>query len=243
MANTADASHNMVAVVIDDDQDVQTLLVSVLEAAGFTTFVADNGLDGVRTVLEQQPFLVTLDVNMPGIDGFEAARRIREGSAAYIIMISALDGESDAVLGLTSGADSYLTKPFRPRELRAHIDAIMRRSDMWTSPGASAAAAASGAQSAAGHAGAATPTPSSRSCGQAFPTASPAPPAHLMPTNRSSLPSPLSTQKLGCSPSPHLRGRASTLVSACRSHAQLPATPWRRRSPSLSFLRVMAQAN
>ncbi|MFA7498784.1 MAG: response regulator transcription factor, partial [Leucobacter sp.] len=109
------------------------------EAAGLTTFVADNGLDGVRLVLEQQPFLVTLDVNMPGIDGFEAARRIREGSTAYIIMISALDGESDAVLGLTSGADSYLTKPFRPRELRARIDAIMRRSDMWSTRGSAPA--------------------------------------------------------------------------------------------------------
>jgi two-component system OmpR family response regulator len=127
LSATASEDTNLTAVVIDDDPEVQKLLIAVLNSAGFETFGADNGLDGVNLVLERQPFLVTLDVNMPGIDGFETARRIREGSNAFIMMISALDAESDAVLGLTAGADEFLTKPFRPRELRARIDAILRR--------------------------------------------------------------------------------------------------------------------
>jgi two-component system OmpR family response regulator len=117
LSATASEDTNLTAVVIDDDPEVQKLLIAVLNSAGFETF----------GVLERQPFLVTLDVNMPGIDGFETARRIREGSNAFIMMISALDAESDAVLGLTAGADEFLTKPFRPRELRARIDAILRR--------------------------------------------------------------------------------------------------------------------
>ncbi|HCS59945.1 MAG TPA: two-component system response regulator [Microbacterium sp.] len=118
------------AVIVEDDPDVRDLLAEVLGAAGFSTVTAENGVDGVRAVLEHQPLITTLDVNMPGIDGFEAARRIRAGSDTYIIMLTALDEEADVVLGLTSGADEYLNKPFRPRELRARIDALLRRPRM-----------------------------------------------------------------------------------------------------------------
>lgn len=122
-----DDSSPRTAVIIEDDPDVRHLLAAVLESAGFSTFSVGNGLDGVAAVLTHQPLITTLDVNMPGIDGFEAARRIRAVSDTYIIMLTALYEEADVVLGLSAGADEYLNKPFRPRELRARIDALLRR--------------------------------------------------------------------------------------------------------------------
>lgn len=115
------------AVIVEDDAAIRHLLVDVLEAAGFSTVSVGNGIDGVRAVLTYQPLITTLDVNLPGIDGFEAARRIRAGSDTYIIMLTALDDEADVVLGLSAGADEYLNKPFRPREMRARIEALLRR--------------------------------------------------------------------------------------------------------------------
>lgn len=115
------------AVIIEDDPDVRSLLDEVFRAAGFRTVLAGTGLEGVAAVAEHRPVITTLDINLPGIDGFEAARRIRAVSGTFIIMLSALGEESDVVLGLTSGADEYLVKPFRPRELRARIEALLRR--------------------------------------------------------------------------------------------------------------------
>ncbi|MFT4212587.1 MAG: response regulator transcription factor [Microbacterium sp.] len=115
------------AVIVEDDPDVRHLLVEVLEAAGFSTVSVGNGIDGVRAVISYQPLITTLDVNMPGIDGFEAARRIREQSNTYIVMLTGLADEADAVLGLSAGADDYIVKPFRPREFRARIEALLRR--------------------------------------------------------------------------------------------------------------------
>lgn len=115
------------AVIIEDDPDIRHLIMEVLEAAGFSTVSVGNGIDGVRAVLSYQPLITTLDVNMPGIDGFEAARRIRLQSDTFIIMITGLEEEADVVLGLGAGADDYIVKPFRPRELRARIDSLLRR--------------------------------------------------------------------------------------------------------------------
>lgn len=115
------------AVIVEDDPDIRHLLVEVLESAGFSTVSVGNGIDGVRAVLAYQPLITTLDVNMPGIDGFEAARRIRQQSDTYIIMLTGLEEEADVVLGLGAGADEYVVKPFRPRELRARIEALLRR--------------------------------------------------------------------------------------------------------------------
>lgn len=115
------------AVIVEDDPDIRHLLAEVLEAMGFSTVSVGNGIDGVRAVLTYQPLITTLDVSMPGIDGFEAARRIRAQSDTYIIMLTGLEDEADVVLGLSSGADEYIYKPFRPRELRARIDALLRR--------------------------------------------------------------------------------------------------------------------
>jgi two-component system, OmpR family, response regulator len=122
------------AVIVEDDADLRHLLVEVLEAAGFSTVSVGNGLDGVQAVLSYQPLITTLDVNMPGIDGIEAARRIRAQSDTYIIMITANGEEADVVMGLTAGADEYITKPFRPREFRARVEAMLRRPRSGTAP-------------------------------------------------------------------------------------------------------------
>lgn len=124
---TGFAASSKTAVIIEDDPDVRDLLDEVFAGAGFRTVLAGDGFEGVAAVEEHQPVITTLDVNLPGIDGFEAVRRIRKSSDTYIIMLSALAEESDVVLGLTSGADDYVTKPFRPRELRARVEAFMRR--------------------------------------------------------------------------------------------------------------------
>lgn len=115
------------AVIVEDDPDIRHLLSEVLEAMGFSTVSVGNGIDGVQAVLSYQPLITTLDVTMPGIDGFEAARRIRAKSDTYIIMLTGLEDEADVVLGFGSGADEYINKPFRPRELRARIEALLRR--------------------------------------------------------------------------------------------------------------------
>jgi two-component system OmpR family response regulator len=115
------------AVIVEDDVELRHLLVEVLEAAGFSTVSVGNGIDGIQAVLSYKPLITTLDVNMPGIDGIEAARRIRAQSDTYIVMITAMGDEADVVLGLSTGADEYITKPFRPREFRARIEAMLRR--------------------------------------------------------------------------------------------------------------------
>jgi two-component system, OmpR family, response regulator len=121
------AGEPLVAVIIEDDPGVRSLLDEVFLAAGFRTVQAGSGPEGLAAVAAHHPIITTLDINLPGIDGFEVARRIRQVSDTFIIMLSALADESDVVLGLTSGADEYLVKPFRPRELRARIEALLRR--------------------------------------------------------------------------------------------------------------------
>ena len=115
------------AVVIEDDDDIRGLLVVVLRQLDFDVVEAPDGLAGVEAVRENQPDLVTLDVNMPGIDGIEACRRMREFSDAYIVMLSARTAELDRLAGLDTGADDYLTKPFSPKELQARVRALFRR--------------------------------------------------------------------------------------------------------------------
>jgi len=115
------------AVVIEDEDDIRHLLETVLTQAGFMVVATSNGLDGLAAVRKHEPVVTTLDVNMPGMDGFETARRIREFSSTYIVMLTALNEEIDTLQGLEAGADDYVNKPFRPRELRARIEAMLRR--------------------------------------------------------------------------------------------------------------------
>jgi two-component system OmpR family response regulator len=127
------------AVVIEDDEIVRELLVDILDGAGLHTIAVDNGADGVRAVVEHNPLITTVDINMPGIDGLEATRRIRARSSTHIIVVSALTDEADAVLALSAGADDFVAKPFRAREFRARIDSVLRRVRETEAPSASAA--------------------------------------------------------------------------------------------------------
>ncbi|WP_311208364.1 MULTISPECIES: response regulator transcription factor [unclassified Aeromicrobium] len=128
------------AVVIEDDADVRHLLRTILVRSGFEVILTKDGAEGVEAVRAHDPELTTLDVNMPGMDGFAAAKLIREFSSTYIIMLTGLDDEIDVVQGLDSGADDYLVKPFRPRELRARIESVMRRPRQHVTTTAAAAA-------------------------------------------------------------------------------------------------------
>lgn len=120
-------SEARVGLVIEDDQDIRELVRTVLTQAGFEVAVASSGHQGVMAAKALKPDVITLDLGLPDIDGFEVSRRIREFSDAYIVMLTARADEPDTLIGLESGADDYLTKPFRPRELRARIAAMMRR--------------------------------------------------------------------------------------------------------------------
>jgi two-component system, OmpR family, response regulator len=115
------------AVVVEDDDAIRQLVGVILEQIGLEVIAVSNGADGVKAVQAHAPLVVTLDINMPGIDGFETAKRIRAISSSYIVMLTARDEEIDALQGLESGADDYVLKPFRPRELRARIEAMLRR--------------------------------------------------------------------------------------------------------------------
>jgi len=123
----ASMDQQRVAVVIEDEEDIRSLLSTVLANAGFTVHGAATGAEGLRLVRDHEPLVTTLDINMPGMDGFETAKRIRTFSSTYIVMLSARTEEIDALQGLEAGADDYIAKPFRPRELRARIDAMLRR--------------------------------------------------------------------------------------------------------------------
>ena len=136
-----EAQDRRMAVIIEDDADIRHLLESVLTQAGFDVIATSNGHDGIQAVRAYEPIVTTLDVSMPGMDGFEVAKRLRTFSQTYIVMLTARDEEIDTLQGLEAGADDYLTKPFRPRELRARIDAMLRRPRMASADEPVAAAA------------------------------------------------------------------------------------------------------
>ena len=117
-------------LVVDDEQHITELIQFNLESYGFDVIACDNGEDAVLLSQKEMPELVILDLMLPGIDGLEACRRIRNNEKTAkipIIMLTAKGEEADKVLGLELGADDYLTKPFSVRELLARIRAILRR--------------------------------------------------------------------------------------------------------------------
>ncbi|MBX7445759.1 MULTISPECIES: response regulator transcription factor [unclassified Arthrobacter] len=128
-------SEARVGLVIEDDHDIRELVRTVLTQAGFEVTVASGGAEGVLLAKTLNPDVITLDLGLPDIDGFEVSRQIREFSDAYIVMLTARTEELDTLIGLESGADDYLTKPFRPRELRARVAAMMRRPRSAPDPG------------------------------------------------------------------------------------------------------------
>ena len=114
-------------LVVDDEVPLTGVVSSYLMREGFDVSVAHSGPDAVESARELAPVLILLDIMLPGFDGIEACRRIRQFSDAYIIMLTARDEEVDKVLGLSMGADDYLVKPFSPRELIARVRAMLRR--------------------------------------------------------------------------------------------------------------------
>lgn len=116
-----------VALVIDDDQDTVDLLEIVLSGAGFQVVTATNGPDGIALAVQHRPVLATIDVTMPQMDGLEVTRRVREAIDTYIVIISGRSLEQDVLAGFDAGADDYIPKPIRPRELQARLAAVARR--------------------------------------------------------------------------------------------------------------------
>ena len=114
-------------LVIDDDESIVDLLRTYLGQEGFQVDVARDGIAGLAKVRRVQPDVVVLDIMLPGLDGLEVLRRLRSESSAYVVMLTAKTEETDKIVGLSVGADDYVTKPFSPRELTARIRAILRR--------------------------------------------------------------------------------------------------------------------
>ncbi|GAB3568075.1 response regulator transcription factor [Arthrobacter alkaliphilus] len=117
----------VVAVVVDYDEDIRNLLEAVLQQAGFEVYCAANGLEAVSLIRREDPSVVILDIALPDIDGFEVLRRIRMYSQAYVVVLTGRTDESDVLTSFHVGADDYVTKPFKPRELRVRIAAMLRR--------------------------------------------------------------------------------------------------------------------
>ncbi|MCK6210893.1 response regulator transcription factor [Georgenia sp. EYE_87] len=149
------------AVVIEDDADIRFLLEATLGQAGFAVHAAGNGTAGVELVRAHQPLVTTLDISLPDIDGFEVARRIRTFSSTYLVMLTGRAEEIDTLLGLDAGADDYVTKPFRPRELRARIEAMLRRPRTLAAPSTTSPAVAASPDAAGPQAGTTAGSPSS----------------------------------------------------------------------------------
>jgi two-component system phosphate regulon response regulator OmpR len=129
-------------LVVDDDADVRRMLVEYLSAHDYRVEAAANGAEMRAQLARGVPDVVLLDVGLPGEDGLSLARWLRERHAVGIIMVTAADGVVDRVVGLEVGADDYIAKPFDPRELRARLKSVLRRSK-----GEGAAATATAARS------------------------------------------------------------------------------------------------
>ncbi len=120
-------------LVIDDDTELCDLLSDYLHGEGFAVETANHGEQGAVQALAQEYALVILDVMLPGMNGFDVLRKIREGSRTPVIMLTARGDDIDRIVGLELGADDYLPKPFNPRELVARMRAIQRRTEAFDS--------------------------------------------------------------------------------------------------------------
>ncbi len=114
-------------LVVDDEQPIVDLVASYLLAEGYTVHRAFDGPSALALARTVKPDLVILDVMLPGLDGVEVCRRLHQETAVYVLMLTARTDEVDKLIGLSVGADDYMTKPFSPRELVARVKAMMRR--------------------------------------------------------------------------------------------------------------------
>lgn len=126
-------------MVVEDEVPLATLVGSYLERAGFEVTVSHDGSEAVRRAREVDPDVVVLDLGLPGLDGVEVCRQLRTFSDCYVVMLTARTEEIDTLIGLSVGADDYLTKPFSPRILMARIQAMLRRPRTPAPAGAAAA--------------------------------------------------------------------------------------------------------
>lgn len=114
-------------LVVEDDAKISDMLDNYLRMQGFATVLCTNGLDAVEVVRRQAPDLMLLDLMLPGLDGIQVCAAVRQFSSLPIIMVTARVDEIDRLLGLETGADDYVCKPFSPREVVARIKALLRR--------------------------------------------------------------------------------------------------------------------
>jgi two-component system alkaline phosphatase synthesis response regulator PhoP len=114
-------------LIVDDEARIVKLVSDYLQRAGFNVLTAQDGETALRLTRLEQPDLIVLDLMLPGVDGLDVCRRLRQESGVPIIMLTARVEEADRVVGLELGADDYVTKPFSPRELVARIRSTMRR--------------------------------------------------------------------------------------------------------------------
>ena len=117
----------MKILVIEDEANIAQLIRLYLEQAGYTVYVASDGVAGLELHAREHPDLVILDLMLPMMDGMEVCRRIRAWANTPILMLTARQGEEDRIAGLEMGADDYLVKPFSPREVVSRVKAILRR--------------------------------------------------------------------------------------------------------------------
>jgi DNA-binding response OmpR family regulator len=114
-------------LVVDDDETVRDVVRRYLELAGHEVTLAGDGEHALSLVAQAEPDLIVLDLMLPGIDGLEVCRRIRQRSAVPVVMLTALGEEENRIAGLQLGADDYVTKPFSPRELALRVSSVLRR--------------------------------------------------------------------------------------------------------------------
>jgi DNA-binding response OmpR family regulator len=127
-------------LVVDDEAALADVVASYLQREHFEVTVCHGGAEALAVAREVDPDVVVLDLGLPGIDGLEVCRQLRTFSDAYVVMLTARDTEMDTIVGLSVGADDYITKPFSPRELVARIRAMLRRPrTAAATPGATAA--------------------------------------------------------------------------------------------------------
>ena len=125
-------------LVVEDDAKIAAILVDYLQQAGFTAEVERDGRRAVARVRESAPDCLLLDLNLPGLEGIEVCKQVREFSGLPIAMITARVDEIDRLLGLELGADDYICKPFSPREVVARVKALLRRVQPVATPAATA---------------------------------------------------------------------------------------------------------
>ena len=122
-------------LVIDDEPSIVNLVGAYLKPEGYEVCTATDGPSGLKAARAYKPDLIVLDVMLPGMDGIELLSRLRRESDVYVILLTARTEETDKIVGLTVGADDYVTKPFSPRELTARVKAALRRIQAGTGSG------------------------------------------------------------------------------------------------------------